>query len=61
MTMGHVEFSGQSFMRTYLSEILLNADNLHIPEKGVGPLSYALPMCVVSLQDAQLELFLTGK
>ncbi len=61
MTMGHVDFSSQSFLRTYLVEMLLKADKLHIPEKGDGPLSDTLPMCVVSLQDAQLELFLTGK
>ena len=59
--MGHVGFSSQSFMRTYLLETLLKADKLHTPEKGDEPLFNALPMCVVSLQDAQFELFLTGK
>ena len=59
--MGHVEFSGQSYMRTYVAEMLLKADKLHIPEKGAGPSPTLWPMRVVSLQDVQLELSLTGK
>ena len=31
--MGHVEFSSQSYMRTYLAEMLLKADKLHVSEK----------------------------
>ena len=42
MTMGHVEFSGQAYMRTYLAEMLLKADQLYVPEKGAGSLSHAL-------------------
>ena len=42
MTMGHVEFSGHAYMRTYLAEMLLNADKLHVPEKGASALTDAL-------------------
>ncbi len=42
MTMGHVEFSGEAYMRTYLAEMLLNADKLYVPEKGAAALSEAL-------------------
>ena len=42
MTMGHVEFSGEAYMRTYLREMLLNADKLYVPEKGAAALSRAL-------------------
>ena len=42
MTMGHVEFSGQAYMRTYLMEMLLKADQLYVPEEGAGALSQAL-------------------
>ncbi len=42
MTMGHVEYSGQAYMRTYLAEMLLKADQIYVPEKGAGALSHAL-------------------
>ena len=42
MTMGHVERSGQAYMRTYLSEMLLKADQLYVPEQGAGALSHGL-------------------
>ena len=42
MTMGHVEHSGQAYMRTYLSEMLLKADQLYVPEQGAGALSHGL-------------------
>ena len=42
MTMGHVEFSGQAYMRTYLAEMLLKADRLYVPEMGAGALPQAL-------------------
>ena len=42
MTMGHVESSGQAYMRTYLAEMLVNADKLCVPEKGAGALARAL-------------------
>lgn len=42
MTMGHVEFSGHAYMRTYLREMLLNAHKLFVPEQGSGALSCAL-------------------
>lgn len=38
MTMGHVEFSGQAYMRTYLAEMLANAHQLYVPEKGASAL-----------------------
>ena len=42
MTMGHVEFSGHAYMRTYLSEMLVNADKLYVPEEGAAALANAL-------------------
>ena len=42
MTMGHVEFSGQAYMRTYLAEMLVNADKLSVPKKGAAALAQAL-------------------
>lgn len=42
MTMGHVEFADAAYMRTYLMEMLLNADRLYAPEQGAGALSHAL-------------------
>ena len=42
MTMGHVEFSAQAYMRTYLLEMLLNADRIWVPEKGAAALAEAL-------------------
>ena len=42
MTMGHVELSGQAYMRTYLAEMLLNADRLRVPEEGAASLASAL-------------------
>lgn len=42
MTMGHVEFSGQAYMRTYLAEMLLKADQLYVPEMGAGALAQTL-------------------
>ena len=42
MTMGHVELSGHAYMRTYLAEMLLNADRLRVPEEGAASLASAL-------------------
>ncbi len=42
MTMGHVELSGEAYMRTYLAEMLLKADKLYVPEKGAAALAKAL-------------------
>ena len=42
MTMGEAELSGHAYMRTYLRETLLKADDLYVPEMGAGALSYAL-------------------
>ena len=42
MTMGHVELSGQAYMRTYLAEMLVNADKLCVPEEGAAALARAL-------------------
>ena len=42
MTMGDVEHSGQAYMRTYLSEMLLNAHKLYVPEKGAAALCQSL-------------------
>ncbi len=49
MTMGHVEYSGAAYMRTYLAEMLLKADQIYVPEKGAGELTHAL---VAACQDA---------
>ena len=42
MTMGHVENSGQAYMRTYIREMLLNADKLYVPAEGAAALPRAL-------------------
>ena len=42
MTMGRVELSGEAYMRTYLAEMLINADKLYEPERGASALSEAL-------------------
>lgn len=42
MTMGDIEHSGQAYMRTYIGQILLQADQLYVPEYGVGALAHAL-------------------
>ena len=42
MTMGHVERSGAAYMRTYLAEMLLKADQIYVPERGAGALTHAL-------------------
>ena len=42
MTMGNIEDAGEAYMRTYLAEMLLNADRLYVPENGAGALSHAL-------------------
>ena len=42
MTMGHVERSGQAYMRTYIREMFLNADRLYVPERGASALAQAL-------------------
>ena len=49
MTMGEVEFSGEAYMRTYIREMLFNADKLYVPERGAAALSQAL---AVSCRDA---------
>ncbi len=42
MTMGHIEDAGEEYMRTYLTEMVLKAADIHVPEKGAGALSHAL-------------------
>ena len=42
MTMGHVEYSGQAYMRTYLAEMLLKSDQIYVPKKGAAALSNML-------------------
>ena len=42
MTMGHVESAGEAYMRTYIREMLINADKLYVPEKGASALCEAL-------------------
>ena len=42
MTMGHVDDAGAAYMRTYLAEMLLKADQIYVPEKGAGALTHAL-------------------
>lgn len=42
MTMGHVECSGEAYMRTYLREMLVNSHRLHVPEEGSAALAEAL-------------------
>ena len=42
MTMGRTEDAGAAYMRTYLAEMLLKADQIYVPEKGAGALSHAL-------------------
>ncbi len=42
MTMGRIEDAGAVYMRTYLAEMLLKADQIYVPEKGAGALSHAL-------------------
>ena len=42
MTMGEVEQMGAAYMRTYLAEMLLKADQIYVPEKGAGELTHAL-------------------
>ena len=42
MTMGNTEDAGAAYMRTYLAEMLLKADQIYVPEKGAGALPHAL-------------------
>ena len=42
MTMGHVELSGESYMRAYLAEMLVHADQIYVPENGAATLAKAL-------------------
>ncbi|MBC9866278.1 MAG: NAD(P)-binding protein [Opitutae bacterium] len=42
MTMGDVDQMGAAYMRTYIAEMLLKADQIYVPEKGAGELSHAL-------------------
>lgn len=42
MTMGDVESMGSAYMRTYLAEMLIKADQIYVPEKGAGALAHAL-------------------
>ena len=42
MTMGRIEDAGAAYMKTYLAEMLLKADQIYVPEKGAGALSHAL-------------------
>ena len=42
MTMGFVEDSGWAYMRSYISEMLLNNDRIFVPENGAGEFMLAL-------------------
>ncbi len=42
MTMGHIEYASAAYMRTYLAEMLLKADQIYVPEQGAGALTHAL-------------------
>ena len=42
MTMGHIETSSAAYMKVYLAEMLLKADQIQVPEKGLGALMHAL-------------------
>ncbi len=42
LTMGHVEYFGATWIRTFLGEVLLKPDQLYVPEEGCSALSYAL-------------------
>ena len=42
MTMGDVDEMGAAYMRTYLAEMLLKADQIYVPEQGAGSLTHAL-------------------
>lgn len=42
MTMGHIDDAGAAYMRTYLAEMLLKADQIYVPEQGAGALTHAL-------------------
>ncbi len=42
MTMGRVEDAGAAYMRTYLAEMLLKADQIYVPREGAGALTHAL-------------------
>ncbi|MCE2504639.1 MAG: FAD-dependent oxidoreductase [Chlorobi bacterium] len=42
MTMGHIEYAGAAYMRAYLAEMLLKADQIYVPEQGAGALTHAL-------------------
>lgn len=42
MTLGHVEHSGQAYMRAYLMEMLVKAHKLQAPAKGASALGKAL-------------------
>lgn len=42
MTMGHIEDASAAYMRTYLAEMLLKADQIYVPEQGAGSLTHAL-------------------
>ncbi|MCY3803636.1 MAG: NAD(P)/FAD-dependent oxidoreductase [Gammaproteobacteria bacterium] len=42
MTMGNIDDASEAYMRTYLLEMILKADQIYVPEKGAGALSHAL-------------------
>ena len=42
MTMGDAEAAGAAYMRTYLAEMIVRADQLRVPERGAGALASAL-------------------
>ena len=42
MTMGHIEYAGAAYMRTYLAEMLLKVDQIYVPEQGASALTHAL-------------------
>ena len=42
MTMGHIDVASAAYMRTYMYEMLFNADKLYAPEQGAGALTHAL-------------------
>ena len=42
MTMGDIETACAPYMRTYLAEMMLKANQIYVPEKGAGALTHAL-------------------
>ena len=42
MTMGHIENASAPYILAYVGEMLLKADQIYVPEQGVGALTHAL-------------------